>query len=413
MDEIDKIIDKFGNYLQLDLRYYIKNSIYLISAEVISMIFGLLLSITFARLLTKELYGQWNYIFSIIGILAIFTLPGMGTAITQAVARGHDRVLIEGTKERFRWSILGSIAVLGVGIYYFLNDSILLGKCLMISSFFFPFFKNLQTYNSFLSGKKQFNKVARYQIIVQAISVPITILVIYFSRDLMLILVANFLSISLLHGYFFQLTSKDMENKSNDREAITFGKHITVQNIPGEITAWGDKLIIGALLSFPELAIYSIALGFSTLIRSSISTIPSLTFPKLAEMEEKEAYSAVKKRYFHLLLLTAVVCGVAIALCPYIIPFLYSQKYLDSVLYAQLLLVALIFGIPTTIFGKALFPAQRKIGELYRFQLFNMSIEVAVLLVLVFKFGLLGVVIAKVMSSLFTMVYSWRLAKWV
>jgi len=413
VDAIDKFLDKLGSYLHLDLKYYVKNSSYLITARVVSTILGLLLSISFARFLPKEIYGQYGYIMSIIGILAIFTLPGMSTAITQAVARGHDRVLIEGTKERFKWSILGSIAVLGVGIYYFLNGSILLGKCLMISSLFFPFYQNFQTYNAFFSAKKQFGKVAKYQIIIRAISVPVTALVIYLSRDLMLILVANLFTLSLLRGYFFRSASKSMENESNDKEAIPFGKHLTVQNIPGMITAWGDKIIIGTLLGFPELAIYSIAKAFSTLVRTSMAPIAELTFPKLSEMNEKEAYSAVKKRYLHLMLLTVAVCGVAIALCPYIIPLLYSVKYIDSVFYAQLLLVALVLGIPMSIFNKALFPSQREIGKLYKFRIFHPTIMIILFIILTPIYGLLGAVLARLIANLFGVIYSMRLAKWI
>ena len=410
MNKIDKILDRIGSYAHLDLKYYVKNSFYLILAQIISIGMGLLFSVSFARFLSKNLYGQWNYILSIVAILATLTLPGMSAAVTQAVTRGHDGVLIEGIKEKFKWSILGSIAVFGVGIYYFLTGSVLLGKCFMISSLFFPFFENFQIYNGFLSGKKRFHKVAKYQVIAQVISVSVTVLIIYLSRNLMLILIAYLLSFSLIRSYFFRLTSKSMENESNDKEAITFGKHMTVISIPGQITAWGDKIIIGALLSFPELAIYSIAKSFSALIKSSMAPIAGLSFPKLSEMEEREAYSAVKKKYLQLVLLAVVICGVAIVLCPYIITFLYSQKYVNSVPYAQLLLVALIFGIPTTIFGKALFPAQRKVKELYKIQLFHTAIELCLLFALIFKFGLLGVIIAKVLSNLFVMIYSWKLA---
>ena len=410
---IAKVLRKVEGIVHLDLRYYIKNASYLTFAQIVSMSLGILISISFARFLTKEIYGQYGYIMSIIGILAIFTLPGMNTAITQAVARGHDRVLIEGTKEKFKWSIIGSIAILGVGAYYLLSGSILLGKCLMISSLFFPFFNNFQTYNAFLSGKKQFDKTAKYQVIIQVISVPVTVLVIYLSRDLMLILIANLFFLSSLRGYFFRTASKNMVNQSNDKEAITFGKHLTVQNIPGMITAWGDKIIIGVLLSFPELAIYSIAKAFSTFIRSSMGPLVGLSFPKLAEMEEKEAYSAVKIRYLHLMLVTIIACGIAIALCPYIIPFLYSKEYIASVVYAQLLLVALIFANPATILTKALFPSQRKITEMYKFELFHMVVEMSFLLALIFKFGILGVILAKMVSNFSTMIYLWRLAKWI
>ena len=120
---IGRYISRIGNFIQLDLDYYIRNSFYLITARGVIMACGLLLSVTFARLVSQETYGQWNYLLSIIGICAILTLPGMNTAITQAVATGNDRVLIEGTKQRFKWSLLGSLILAGDRLYYLLVDN--------------------------------------------------------------------------------------------------------------------------------------------------------------------------------------------------------------------------------------------------------------------------------------------------
>ncbi|MCD5401516.1 oligosaccharide flippase family protein, partial [candidate division NPL-UPA2 bacterium] len=78
MNKINQFIDKLGSYFQLDLRYYIKNSFYLISAHAVSVVIGLMLSISFARFLPKETFGQYGFIMAIIGIVGIFTLPGMG-----------------------------------------------------------------------------------------------------------------------------------------------------------------------------------------------------------------------------------------------------------------------------------------------------------------------------------------------
>ena len=106
-DRITGLIDKLGSYVHLDLRYYIRNLSYITAGQLVGAGFSVLLSIAFARLLTKDLYGQWNYILAIMGILAIFSLPGMNTAIVQAVARGHDRVSIDGTKEKFGGAFWG------------------------------------------------------------------------------------------------------------------------------------------------------------------------------------------------------------------------------------------------------------------------------------------------------------------
>ncbi len=413
MDRFNELVDQVESYFQLDIRYYVKNSFYLILAHGVSMGFSLLLSIAFARLLTQDLYGQWNYVLSIMGILAIFSLPGMGTAINQAVARGHARVFIEATKVRFKWSVLGSIAIFGVGIYYFLNDLALLGKGLMICALFFPFFENFKGYGAFLSGKKQFGKVAKYDVITQAISVPVTVLIIYLSRNLIPILIAYLLTLSLVRGYFFRLTLRNAKNASHDEGAIPFGKQMTLTSIPGLISMYGDKIIIGIVLSFPELAVYSIALAASNFVRYLVGPIASLTFPKLSVMDEKEAYAAVRKRYIYVVLAMVVVSGIFVLLYPYLIPFLYTQKYVDAVLYSQILLAGLIFGIPNTILTKALFPSQRKAKEILKFEIVRVVIRTSLLLILTLRLGLIGVPLTILITTFLTMIYSWRLAKWI
>lgn len=412
-DRIVSVIDKLGNYVHLDLRYYIRNISFLTFAQVVTVGCGVLSSVAFARLMPKEVYGQYNYILAIIGALAIFSLPGMNTAIAQAVARGHDRVLVEGTKERFKWSVLGSIALFGVGIYYFLNDSTLLGKSFMISSLVFPFFENFQTYGAFLSGKKQFGKAAKYEAIAKVISTSVTVLVIYFSRNLLLILAAYLVSFSLVRAYFFKLTAGNMKNESNDEGAIPFGKKMTGVNALGVISGQGDMIIVGALLGFSELAIYAIARGFQGITRALMGYIAGLSMPKLAVMKEKQAYAAVKKRYGYLVLVTAIVAGISITLSPYLIPFVYSQQYAESVLYAQILLASSIFGTPTLIFLKALFPAQRKVKEILQLEIAHIVFRTGILIVLILNFGLLGLVLTKLITALFIMVYSWWQAGWI
>jgi len=79
-----------GQFLGQEDNYFLTQGSYLSIGHVISIICGFLLSIAFARFLPKEIYGQYRYILSVVAILAIFTLPGLKTAITQAVARGFE-----------------------------------------------------------------------------------------------------------------------------------------------------------------------------------------------------------------------------------------------------------------------------------------------------------------------------------
>jgi len=410
---IGRYFSRLEKYLQLDFDYYIKNSFYLILARGTVMAVGLILSIVFARLMGQEMYGQWNYLLSIIGICAVFSMPGMNTAIVQSVATGQERILITATKSRFKWSLLGSLVIIGVGIYYTLTGEVELGKGFIAASLFFPFFQNLESYAAFLSGKKQFDTLAKYRIFTQLAVLAVTIPVIYSSQNLMFIVVAYLLSFSILRGYFFKKISGRITGQEQDPEAIPFGRHITLTQIPSIISQHYDKLIIALFLSFPELAIYSIALAFSSLLQPFSSIIATLVLPKLSQMDAKTAYAEVRKRWYFIVIGFGAVCGVLIVLCPYLIPFLYSTEYTESVFYAQLLLISSIIAAPTTIINKALFPSQKKIKDLYKLRIYSALIEIVLLTVLTLKFGLLGAVIALLVGRAFSMVYSLILARFI
>jgi len=407
---IGRYINRLSSFFQLDLDYYIKNSFYLIMTRGVMMACGLLLSVTFARLVSQEMYGQWNYILSIIGICVILTLPGMNIAITQSVATGHDRVLFEGTRQKFKWSVLCVLAMAGVGLYYLIAGQDELGKAFLIASLFSPFYHNFEVYTAYFSGKKQFDVMARYQVITQVIAVLITVLVIFFSRNLMAIVIAYLFSLSLLRGYFFRNALRRATGQKSDPSAIAFGNHMTITQVPALARDQYDKIIIALFLSFSDLAVYSIALAFSEMLSPLRSIIAALIFPKLARMDRETAYAEVRKRWPLVIAGFAVIGGVLIALCPYILTFLYSQKYAASVLYAQLLIVSVIVSAPELVINKALFPSQRKIKDLYKLQISSSVVGIALVTVLVKYYGLMGAVIALILVRGFSLVYSLWLA---
>lgn len=401
MNTIDEIFERAGGYLQLDLKYYVKNASYLISANIVSILFGLLLSIAFARLLSKEVYGQYNYILSIIGIFAIFSLPGMGIAITQAVARGHDRVLIEGTKEKFKWSILGSVAVFLVGIYYYSAGEILLGKCFLIASLFFPFYENFQTFGPFLVGKKEFGKTSKYHSAIQSLSVLTTIFVVYFSRNLILIIIAYLTSFSLLRGYFFVSAVRKVKNDRMDADAITFGKHMSLMNVFSNIATYLDRILLANFLGFEELAIYAFAIVLPEQIKGFMKNIGPLTLPKLAVMDEKTIKKEMRRRFVQLAILTAIIIVVYILCAPFIYKIMFPQ-YIESIFYSRIFMLSFI-SAPTVLIT-TLFQSKKKKKELYIFNITQSFFLIATLSVLIPFYGIMGAIIARILMRLFGLI---------
>jgi len=85
-----KALDYLGKKLQLDVYYFLRGGFWLSSAHLLTGMAAFLVVIAFTRLASKEFYGQYQFIMAIIAILTIFSLPGMQTAIIQAVSRGEE-----------------------------------------------------------------------------------------------------------------------------------------------------------------------------------------------------------------------------------------------------------------------------------------------------------------------------------
>jgi O-antigen/teichoic acid export membrane protein len=128
-------------------------------------------------------------------------------------------------------------------------------------------------------------------------------------------------------------------------------------------------------------------------------------------MEEGAAYSEVKRRLPWLIVGMMVVCAIGAWLSPYVIPWLYTSAYRDSVLYTQLLFIPVVLGTPAMVLRRGALQAQRKTGKLLRVNLVVALFELAMLAVFTLRFGLLGIVIARALARAFDSAYAWLLTR--
>ncbi len=398
MRRFTSLIKNIERYVQFDLEYYVRNAPYLAIAQAVTIVCGTLLSAAFARLIPKQIYGQYTYIFSILGLLTILSLPGLNTAINQAAARGYDRVFTKGIRLRLKWSLLGSIAVFAIGAFYYWQNSLALGKSFMIAALFFPLYSVGGSYQSFLYGKKRFGKASLYQSITKVVSIVVPVAVIFYSQNLLWIVVAYLISFTGISTLFCALTVTGKElNQETDNKSLAFGKHLSAQGVITNISIQLDKVIIGIFLGFQDLAVYSIALiAKHAMIPLTITLIMAL--PRWAPMERQKATTAIKKRMPYLFLGYAILIGIGILLTPFIIHLLYTTKYSASILYAQLILVSVLLAVPGRTLIQ-LFKSQMEIKKLYKTQAFTSLLNIILLIILVPQFGLMGAIMANIINS--------------
>ena len=383
-------------YTKTDMVYLFKGGSWLTGGQIISSICSFLLAIAFANLLPKETYGSYKYILSIAGLLAIPTLSGINTAIIQSIARGYEGSFIKGLKTKIRWGLLGGLASLILSSYYYFNDNITLTFAFLITGIFIPFMDSFNIYGALLIGKKKFKISTIYNIIIKILSFIIIISVLFITNNIFLIIFTYFLSNTLLRLLFLFITIKKFKlNKEKDSETISYGKHLSLIDIISIIASQLDKILIFHYLGAIELAIYAFAVAIPEQIKSLLKNISILALPKFSEKSIEEIKKTIFKKMAWMSLFIALGTVFYIIAAPYIYKLFFPQ-YIESVFYSQIFSISLITAI--AILPTSALQAKMAKKELYQLNIYSPLIQIILLFFFIYFYGLLGIILARVIN---------------
>ncbi len=404
---LGRTIRKLSKPLNLDLIYFTNKGKYLLFAHIVSLLMRLFLSAVLARSLSKVVYGQYNFILSVVGTLIVFTLTGVNSALTIASAQRKDGFYLQALKSKLKFSVFGVLILIGISIYFFItNNSHLAWPILITALFFIPFYVFL-LYFPFLNGKKYFKKYSLYSIVTETIPVSITIIVILLSKNLTLIILSWFCITSLFNIYFFKKTLKLRKNNLGDKKLLSYGKSLTIINFLSNVLVNIDKLLVSYFLGFANLAIYTIASMFPEQLKRLLKAVGvPLVFPDFSVLDKNEVYKKIKKRLWLLFSLAILVSLIGLLSAPYLITLVYGAKYTDSIFYAKLLFLSMIFALPFAFINLGVLIPQRRKKELYVLNTLIPLVNIGLLLILIPKLGLLGAVLSRIFSRFFGFVLS-------
>lgn len=403
MQEFKSKIYKFlrwsEKYTKTDMVYLASGGFWLTLGQIISSASAFLLAIAFANLLPPETYGEYKYILSIASILAIPTLTGMGTAITQSVARGYEGSFIPAVKTKIKWGFLSSIASLSLSGYYFYNDNHTLTIAFLITAIFLPFFDTLGVYTNLLQGRKNFKGMSRYNMISTILSSVILVISLYITKNILLLLLIYLSSWTIIKLIFLikDIPPHTKNNHFETQETITYGKHLSLMGIPGIISSNIDKILLWHFIGPAQLAIYSFSLSFPSRITGLLKTFSRLAFPKIAEKNLKEIKKPLIVKVLKLVVLIIPLVSLYIFIAPYLYKIFFPQ-YMESVFYSQILIFSLLLQ-PFNILSTAL-SAKKRTKDLYIFHTASPLVQIAFLLILTPNFGIIGAIISILLTKI-------------
>jgi O-antigen/teichoic acid export membrane protein len=403
---------KTEKYTKTDMVYLARGGFWLGIGHFFSSASAFIVAVAFANLLPKETYGMYRYILSIFSILLIPTLTGMDTAVTQAISRGHEAVFRKAFRVKTLWGILGTVGSLGVALYYFWNANYTLAFSFSAIAVFIPFIESLDMYNALLQGRQAFSKFTAYNSLTQILSAAILIGSAFLTTNVVFLVLMYVAANTLLNLIFYTLTIRQKSIPTGDgpesAEVIRYGKHLSVMDIFNTGIGQLDKILVFHYLGAIDLAIYSFAIAPPEQLKGLLKNIQFLALPKLAQRTKEEVQKTLISRLlrFSIIIIPCIVFYILIA--PYVFNIFFKQ-YTDAIFYSQLISVSLLFSVLSMV-PYTFLQAQAATKQLYKFNFYSNVATIVILFPLVFYWGLLGAIVARIVIRFVVLVSSVVLA---
>lgn len=394
-------IDKLSKKLKINLDYIVKSGFWLALSKFSGISKSFILSLIFANVLSKNIYGEYAFIISILAIANIFSLPGMEVAVISAVAKGYDYTYIEALKKIFKYSFLGSAFLFLFAIYEYYLHNIILFFSFLFLSLIFPILSSVSFYPSFLIGKKRFDLLSNFSLIFNIISTLAIGITSYLTKNPFFIIVSNVLCQIVFQGFFtFEIIKKYIKSKHLDKESINFGKSISKSIAFSNIANNIDSLIIVNFLGFKELAIYKVVTLVPNQIKNFANILHPIILPKFSEKNVKK--EDVIRYTRKLLPLVVFLIMIYIPLAPIVFKLFYP-KYYDYVWLSVLFHLSFIVFLNVIFYNYLIKEGKEKI--INRLNFFSSCFLIVLSIFFTYFLGLLGIIFSRIMYRLFVLFY--------
>ena len=394
--------------------YLVKNGSYLANLLFIKIGLAAISMWAFATFLSPFEYGIYSYLFSMLTLLSLFTLTGMNNSILIASANNSTiKTLSSLLLVRIKFGTLGSLAALAVSAYYYLQGNLTLTIGMLLVATIIPVFAPFNNYTSILTGRKKFKSKLFFEsgeLIFYTIAILLSVF--FISKALYIFLSVTLVSIIYRAFAYSRVINKYNQKKSKLLKTIQFerakklakkGKQLSLINLIPNIANHIDKIIIFALLGATELSIYAFATMPVEQLKNFFRIIPSLAKPKLANISHT---SHKKTLSYQILLITILSVGTIVLyifLSPLLFKFLFPT-YLDSLFYSQVFSLSLI-AVPA-LYIMTLLETKGKNKDIFEFNIFRGILSITAIAGLTFLYGLWGTILARIITRLFTLIFS-------
>ena len=387
-------------FTKTDMVYLAGNGFWLTIGQVAIGLTALGLSVAFAHFVPKDIYGNYRFLLSIFWILTAFSLTGVSVALTRSIARGERGAYSAALRLSLLWSIPMLFIGFGAAGYYFWNDNVTLGWGCVVIALIGPLMQSAYLYGPVLEGSRAFRTNAIAGIALNVVPALGLLACMFLVQDPVIFLLI-FLGLSVVTGTaisFIVLRGRKTAEDASPANLTSLSGHFSAMNVLGTISQQIDRVLVFHYLGAVELAVYAFATAIPDQMKVLMNNVATLAFPNFVKRTFGETNATLTYRLLGFMALSVVVVVAYALVAPLVFAVLfptYTEAAPYSVIYAaSLVFVAAI--IPVT-----LLEAHAAKRELYIYNAAGPVFQIAILLVLVSGYGLLGAVLARIIGRLF------------
>lgn len=406
MAKFEWVIKKFDTFFQLNTKKILGQASYLLGGHVVSNILSFLVAVAAARFISKDTYGTYRYILSIVGFVGAFSLTGLSTAIIRDVARGYDNIFKTSFIRSLVWSTPAFVMGIGAGVWYLMHDNLVLGFSIVLGSILFPVIQALLLYRSYLNGKRYFRALMKSNIAYSVVTSFAILATLFFNPSVTTLVIVYYVSnIVILFILKIIIQNKFKPNAEKDPENGKLEHHMSLMNILDIGATQLDKIILFQIAGPVEVARYTFATMIPEQLRNVIKYIPTLSMPIFSELPKDTAKSKGLFLVKKLFLITIPFVALYILISPLAYKILFPA-YTEVVLYSQVFSLILIFdgGI-----SGAVLKAQNQIKSLYWVNITSNIARVILLLIFGYVWGIWGVIASRIIGRVLSFLIAYVL----
>ncbi len=390
-------ISALGKKYGIDAHYFAKNSFLVLLGHTLSILRGIISGYLVARFFNKEVYGQYQFILSFMGVFTVFGLGGLATSVTRAWSRGDAFSLTRVSLYQLRICLLGSFGLLLCIPFLSHYSRQELWPLFFAAAVIFPLPTiAMVRFGGYTVGLARFDLSLRVSVVWTTLVIVATLAIIAFRQSALLMLLSGTAIPPLVYLWYSRNFRPPKEvGDTNTKSIIRYGWHLTLSTLPVELVGYLDKLFISHYLGLAQLATFSVAMLIPEQVKFLLKQFIPVTFSKQAE--KGDSYERRRKLIKVVLigvLIFAVGITVYILLCPYIIPLLFPQYDSKQVVLLTSLTAVTLIVQPMALLSQYL-EAQRMIRELWLSNLVAAIVFGFSMSILIPAYGLLGAVIAR------------------